>query len=61
MCGGTPRHTPREALNAGEREVIIELLLGRPGADMSLPLISDARAKQIVDAYERDLHRAHLR
>jgi hypothetical protein len=51
MLGGL---TPLEALQAGEREPVIELALGRPGADWRVPLISDARAAQIFVSIERD-------
>ena len=51
------RLTPLEALRAGEREAVIELAMGRPGADWSVPLISDARAAEIFAAFERDLRR----
>jgi hypothetical protein len=49
------RLTPREALWAGEREAVIELALGRPGADWSVPLISDAHAAEIFTRIEREL------
>ena len=32
--------TPYEALLAGEREAVLELAMGRPGADPTIPLIS---------------------
>jgi hypothetical protein len=32
--------TPYEALLAGEREAVLELAMGRPGADLAIPLIS---------------------
>lgn len=32
--------TPYEALLAGEREAVLELAVGRPGADATIPLIS---------------------
>jgi hypothetical protein len=51
------RLTPLEALWAGEREAVMELALGRPGADWSVPLISDVRAAQIFDALERHVRR----
>jgi hypothetical protein len=52
------RLTPLEALWAGEREAVIELALGRPGAaDLSVPLISDARAAAIFARMERELRR----
>jgi hypothetical protein len=52
------RLTPLEALWAGEREAVIELALGRPGAaEVSVPLISDARAAEIFTRIERELRR----
>ena len=33
--------TPYEALLAGEREAVLELAVGRPGADPTVLLISD--------------------
>ena len=32
--------TPYEALLAGERDAVLELAMGRPGADLTIPLIS---------------------
>jgi hypothetical protein len=41
--------TPYEALLAGEREAVIELAMGRPGADTTAPLISaDAGARMLA-------------
>jgi hypothetical protein len=41
--------TPYEALLAGEREAVIELAMGRPGADTTTPLISpDAGARLLA-------------
>jgi hypothetical protein len=41
--------TPYEALVAGEREAVIELAMGRPGADTTTPLISpDAGARMLA-------------
>jgi hypothetical protein len=54
MLGGL---TPLEALRAGEREAVIELAIGRPGADWRVPLISDQRAADILASIERDLRR----
>jgi hypothetical protein len=39
--------TPYEALLAGRREAVLELALGRPGADTALPLISAEKATRM--------------
>jgi hypothetical protein len=39
--------TPYEALLAGEREAVIELAMGRPGADTAAPLISPAAGARV--------------
>jgi hypothetical protein len=54
------RLTPLEALWAAEREAVIELALGRPGADWSVPLISDAQADEIFERLERELRSRRL-
>jgi len=54
------RLTPLEALSAGEREAVIELALGRPGADSSVPLISDPNAAEIFNRLERELQPRRL-
>jgi hypothetical protein len=42
--GGT---TPYEALLAGRREAVLELAIGRPGADLSTALISSDEGREI--------------
>jgi hypothetical protein len=40
--------TPYEALAAGRREAVIEIALGRPGADREIALISREEADQLL-------------
>lgn len=46
--GETP---PYEALQAGKREEVLELAMGRPGADRSVVLISPAEGRRIRELY----------
>ena len=42
--------TPYEALLSGEREAVIELAMGRPGADTTTALISREEAERMLAA-----------
>jgi hypothetical protein len=42
--------TPYEALLAGQREAVLELAMGRPGADMTIPLISSEQGARMLAA-----------
>jgi hypothetical protein len=47
--------TPYEALLANRREAVLELAMGRPGADRSIALISSEEGRDIRERH-RDLH-----